>query len=215
MNKCQYTAHYIAAYCDNEFKKGLKGISEAETNDRLDAIIRLFCCLHGRDVFIKSYTKYLSSRLLNKSYISKEAEESMLQKLKVECGHNTVNRISQMFTDMNLSKDLMAEFKQNAAARQIEQQGIEFVAEVLTNGHWPEQGAAACTLPPEMKDITSKFEQFYKHKHQNRNLTWLFQHGQVEIKPVFVTARNYTLVVNCYQSVILFLFNRYGTLTYN
>lgn len=111
MNKCQYTAHYIAAYCDNEFKKGLKGISEAETNDRLDAIIRLFCCLHGRDVFIKSYTKYLSSRLLNKSYISKEAEESMLQKLKVECGHNTVNRISQMFTDMNLSKDLMAEFK--------------------------------------------------------------------------------------------------------
>jgi len=63
-----------------------------------------------------------------------------------------------MFTDMNLSKDLMAEFKQNAAARQIEQQGIEFVAEVLTNGHWPEQNAAACTLPPEMKDITSKFE---------------------------------------------------------
>ncbi len=78
MNKCQYTALYIAAYCDNEFKKGLKGISELETNDRLDAIIRLFCCLHGRDVFIKSYTKYLSSRLLNKSYISKDAEEAML-----------------------------------------------------------------------------------------------------------------------------------------
>ncbi len=37
----------------------------------------------------------------------------------------------------------------------------------------------------------------------------------MEIKPVFVTAKNYTLVVNCYQSVILFLFNRHGTLTYN
>lgn len=66
-----------------------------------------------------------------------------------------------------------------------------------------------------MKDITSRFEQFYKHKHQNRNLTWLFQHGQVEIKPVFVTAKNYTLVANCYQAVILFLFNKYQTLTYN
>ena len=117
MNKCQLTAHYIAAYCDNEFKKGLKGISEVETSERLDAIIRLFCCLHGRDVFIKSYTKYLASRLLNKNYLSLEAEESMLQKLKVECGHNTVNRISQMFTDMTLSKDLMKEFSTKPAAK--------------------------------------------------------------------------------------------------
>jgi hypothetical protein len=54
--KCQYSPHYIAAYCDNEFKKGLKGISELEINARLDAIIRLFCCLNGRDYFIKSYT---------------------------------------------------------------------------------------------------------------------------------------------------------------
>jgi hypothetical protein len=103
-----------------------------------------------------------------------------------------------MFTDMNLSKDLMVEFKATPSARAIENQGIEFVAEVLTNGHWPEQNAAACTLPPEMKEITSKFEQFYKHKHQNRNLTWLYQHGQVEIKPVFVSTKNYTLVTNCY-----------------
>jgi cullin 3 len=111
MNKCTYTPHFIASYCDNELRKGLKGVSEQETNDRLEAIIRLFCCLHGRDVFIKAYTKYLASRLLNKTFLSKDAEELMLQKLKVECGHNTVNKISQMFTDINLSKDLMAEYK--------------------------------------------------------------------------------------------------------
>jgi hypothetical protein len=102
---------------------------------------------------------------LNKSYLSKDAEELMLQKLKVECGHNTVNRISQMFTDMNLSKDLMVEFKTTAASKSIDTSGVEFVAEVLTNGHWPEQNTAPCTLPPEMKEITSKFEQFYKHKY--------------------------------------------------
>lgn len=94
MNQCQFTPHYIASYCDNELKKGLKGVNEVETDVRLEAIIRLFCCLHGRDVFIKAYTKFLASRLLNKSSISKEAEELMLGKLKVECGHNTVNKIS-------------------------------------------------------------------------------------------------------------------------
>lgn len=94
MNQCQFTPHYIASYCDNELKKGLKGVSEQETEARLEAIIRLFCCLHGRDVFIKAYTKFLASRLLNKTFLSKDAEELMLQKLKVECGHNTVNKIS-------------------------------------------------------------------------------------------------------------------------
>ena len=94
MNNCQFSPHYIASYCDNELRKGLKGVSEAETEARLEAIIRLFCCLHGRDVFIKAYTKFLASRLLNKTYLSQEAEELMLQKLKVECGHNTVNKLS-------------------------------------------------------------------------------------------------------------------------
>jgi Cullin family len=36
----------------------------------------------------------------------------------------------------------------------------------------------------------------------------------VEIKPVFVQGKNYTLVTNCYQAVVLFLFNRNQTLTY-
>lgn len=158
MNKCSMTPHFIAAYCDNEFKKGIKGVNEAEINIRLDAIIRLFCCLHGRDIFIRAYTKHLSSRLLNKSFLNKDAEELMLQKLKVECGHNTVNKLASMFNDINLSKEMMAEFKKSKASEAIAASGVDFSAEVLTNGHWPEQAQAACSLPKEMKDLTFKFE---------------------------------------------------------
>lgn len=78
----------------------------------------------------------MAGRLLNKTYLSNDAEELMLQKLKVECGHNTVNKISQMFTDITLSKDLMTAFKQKYNNGNIE--GVEFSTEVLTNGHWPE-----------------------------------------------------------------------------
>jgi len=60
----------------------------------------------------------------------------MLQKLKVEQGHNTVNKLSQMFTDMSLSQDIMAQFKERYRGGIVN--GIEFSAEVLTNGHWPE-----------------------------------------------------------------------------
>lgn len=106
MNSCGQTPSYIAAYANRELTTRLKGVNNEETEARLDAIVKLFCCLHGRDVFIKHYTKFLSLRLLNKTSISREAEEMMLQKLKVECGLNTVNKMSQMFTDIQLSKEL-------------------------------------------------------------------------------------------------------------
>jgi len=108
----------------------------------------------------------------------------MLGKLKVECGHNTVNKISQMFTDISLSKELMQVYKQKYPNGAVP--GIDFTNEVLTNGHWPEQSTGACTLPPEMKACCQKFEDFYKNKHSNRNLTWLFHHGTVELQPIFI-----------------------------
>lgn len=68
----------MAQFCDEEQRKGLKGLTEAEVNDRLDTIIGLFRCLHGRDIFMKSYEKELANRLLNKTNLSKEYEEMMI-----------------------------------------------------------------------------------------------------------------------------------------
>jgi tRNA(Glu) U13 pseudouridine synthase TruD len=51
-------------------KQGILGLSNEEVDARLSAIVRLFCCLHGRDVYIKAYQSYLSQRLLNKTMIS-------------------------------------------------------------------------------------------------------------------------------------------------
>ena len=105
MNKQQFTPAYMAQYSDMLFRSGLKGVDDNEVNARLDAIIRLFCCLHGRDVFLKQYEKELSTRLLNKTSISWDIEEQMIQKLKVECGANQVQKMTQMFKDMTLSRE--------------------------------------------------------------------------------------------------------------
>lgn len=70
MNQQQFTPIYIAQFSDREFRSGLKGLSDLDVHKRLDAIINLFRCLHGRDVFIKQYAKELGSRLLNKTSIS-------------------------------------------------------------------------------------------------------------------------------------------------
>lgn len=66
--------------------------------------------MHGRDVYVKAYQGYLSGRLLNKTMINAEAEELMLSKLKMELGINAVNKMTQMFKDMGLSKNMHSDF---------------------------------------------------------------------------------------------------------
>jgi hypothetical protein len=152
----------------------LKGASEQEIDSRLSAIVRLFCCLHGRDIFIKSYTKFLASRLLNKTLLSQEAEQEMLQKLKVECGVNTMNKISKMFTDMEMSKELQTAFTKVKGA---EIAGIAFSAEVLTNGTWPTDASPSASIPAPMKQCQAAYTAFYQNKHNNRKLDWLYHNG--------------------------------------
>jgi hypothetical protein len=78
MNACQATPAYMAHYSDMEMREGLKGVSNEQVDLRLTDVVRLFCCLHGRDVFIRCYSECLAKRLLNKTSVSQEAEEMML-----------------------------------------------------------------------------------------------------------------------------------------
>lgn len=59
-------------------KSGLKQMSDEEIDRILSAIVRIFCCLHGRDKFVNAYTNFLSHRLLNKTSVSSHAEEVMI-----------------------------------------------------------------------------------------------------------------------------------------
>lgn len=119
-----------------------------------------------------------------------------------------------MFNDIKLSKDTNKEFKESPVAKAIEESGVDFTVETLTNGHWPDQQQEPCILPPEMKEITTKFETFYKQKHARRNLIWLMHHGSVDLKPLFSTDKPYTFSMSSYQSIIVLLFNSNEELTY-
>ena len=205
MNKCPYSAHYIASYCDHEMKKGLKGISEADTEVRLNSLIKLFVCLHDRDVFIRYYTRFLAKRLLDETSVSDEAEQNMISKLKVECGHNIVNKISNMYQDKTLSENIMKEFV--TLSHKGSPDGILLNVQVLRNGCWPEQSLEPCMMPDELKNCFRMFEIFYLNKYQGRNLTTLLSYGSCELGTLFAK-KKYTCIVNPYQAAIILLFNK-------
>ena len=205
------TASNMAKYTDSQMTSGLKGKTEEEVHDILDAIIRLFCCLHGRDLYLKSYEKELASRLLAKSLISYDYEEHMIQKLKVECGAQQVGKMTQMFKDITQSKETQKEFSaNNENTNNI--MGVEFNVEILTNGHWPQMEEPTVILPNEIQACSDKFERWYKNAQSNRQLTWLFSNGQVEVA-VKYAAKPYQLILNVFQVAILCLFNEQDVVT--
>lgn len=210
MNTWSETPHSMASYCDQMFKTGIRGMSEDQIEEELNSIIRLFCCLHNRDIFIRAYTKYQASRLLEKTSLNTDQEQSMISKLKVECGFNTVSKLSRMFTDMELSKNVMREFK--GVSNQGEFKGVKIQADILTNGIWPEQNTQPVKLPPLLVECSQKFEMFYKNKHSGRHLQWL--HGQCTtlLNPTY-TDKIYGFTASVYQTAILLLFNDHEVLT--
>jgi len=84
------TAMSLVYYLDDQFKKDFKGLSEAEINERLERVIKIFRYLQDKDVFEGFYKNSLSKRLLDTrgqgSIPLEESEKLLVLKLKEECG---------------------------------------------------------------------------------------------------------------------------------
>jgi hypothetical protein len=78
LNQSKFAPKYMATYTDNMLKKGIMGKNTQEVDKMLSSVVRLFCCLNDRDIFIKELENFLHYRLLDKTITSREAEEMMI-----------------------------------------------------------------------------------------------------------------------------------------
>lgn len=58
-----------------------------------------------------------------------------------------------------------------------------------------------------MKNCITMFENFYRNKYQNRNLTWLYNNGSAELTTNYTKAKKHIFNVNVFQATILSLYN--------
>jgi cullin 2 len=73
----------LAKYCDSLLKKSAKGISESEIDEKLAQSITIFKYIDDKDVFQKFYARMLAKRLIHSQSQSMDAEEAMINRLKV------------------------------------------------------------------------------------------------------------------------------------
>ena len=70
-----------------------------------------------------------------------------------ECGSAFTSKLEGMFTDVNISKELMTEFKQSEHAQQCP---VDLSASILTTGTWPNFTAVDVNLPSIVSFIIQK-----------------------------------------------------------
>uniref|UniRef100_A0A8C1UUU1 Cullin 4A n=1 Tax=Cyprinus carpio TaxID=7962 RepID=A0A8C1UUU1_CYPCA len=155
---------------------------------------------------------YVDSKLRagNKEATEEELER-ILDKIMIifrfihECGAAFTSKLEGMFKDMELSKDIMIQFKQYMQ-NQSDPSNIELTVNILTMGYWPSYTPMDVHLPAEMVKLQEVFKIFYLGKHSGRKLQWQPTLGHAVLKTEFKEGKK-ELQVSLFQTLVLLMFN--------
>lgn len=205
-------AELIAKYIDSKLRSGNKEATEDELEETLDQILVLFRFVHGKDVFEAFYKKDLAKRLLVNKSASVDAEKSMLSKLRQECGAAFTSKLEGMFKDIDVSKDLLVQFRHHLSCHK-RSSSIDLTVNVLTMGYWPTYTPMEVKLPNFLLKHQKNYEKFYFNKKHGRKLQWQPNLGHCTLIAVFEQGKN-ELLVSLFQALVLLLFNEKDEITY-
>ncbi|KAG0046419.1 Cullin-4B, partial [Gryganskiella cystojenkinii] len=197
-------AELVAKYLDTRLRSGNKEQSVEELEMTLDRVLILFRYIQGKDVFEAFYKRDLAKRLLLGKSASFDAEKSMLSKLKAECGSGFTTKLEGMFKDMDISKDVMVNFRASKMYSKIGQ--LDLSVNVLTQGHWPTYAPVEANIPQHISQCQEIFKDFYLSKHKGRRLMWQHSLGHCVVKANFKGGSK-ELQLSLFQAIVLLLFN--------
>lgn len=193
----------LAKFIDKKLRsKKSNTISDIELDQLLDKVMTVFRYIDGKDMFEAFYKKTLAKRLLLKKSVSMDAEKSLIMRLKSECGSDFTQRLEGMLKDIELSKELTNQFKEETQG----ETKIEMDLSILTTSIWPNFKPIHVVLSNEMTAIQELVTKFYTKNHRHRSLSWLHTHGFCTMRALFPKGRK-ELTVSTFQAIILSLFN--------
>ncbi|AOW03975.1 Cullin [Yarrowia lipolytica] len=210
------TPELLASYCNTLLKKTTKTTEDFDLEAKLENAIVIFRFLEEKDAFQKHYTRNLARRLVYNSSASDDAERSMVNKLKNECGMEYTGKLNKMFQDISVSGELQEEFKervqqkrQDAAASGGEANLVDFSPTIIAEGCWPLPSVKdGFRLPNDLTKTYEAFTQYYQAKHQGRKLKWLWNFTKGDVKIHTKGSKiGYSVTASIYQIAILLAYN--------
>jgi hypothetical protein len=161
LNETSLPPKHFANYINNYLTKDCVGKSNQDIELVLSQIIRLFCCLHDRDWFIKESEHHYKQRLLSKTVKSNESEEQFLKKIEAESGLNATVNMKKMTKDITLSSDFAPDYYKKTKVTE-DAVNLESV-QCLTASAWSMEGSEFFPLekPLQLKKLYESFENHY------------------------------------------------------
>ncbi|CAH1971983.1 unnamed protein product [Acanthoscelides obtectus] len=209
-NKQNKPAQLLAKYIDAKLRA--KDLTEDQLEIILGKVMVLFRYIQGKDIFEAFYKKDLAKRLLLGKSTNQDAEDSMIGRLKSECGPAFTSKIEGMFKDINISQGINNAFKQHLV-HNLTPNSSDLCINVLTSSFWPNYSTYNVNLPPELVNYQATFQKFYSNNHSGRKLVWQSNLGHCIVKATF-DAGNKELQVSLFQTIVLLLFNEAEKLTF-
>lgn len=205
INQEYYVSNYLARYVNDFLRKGGVGMNYTEDalEEQMVHIVMLYSYIRDKDVFENNYRGYLSNRLLSDASASEQMEKKMIGKLKQESGYHWTQKLEDMFTDIQKSKDLIKLF-QREHGRFLD---LSLNVAVCTQGAWPSTRVTTVVVPSELEETVMRFTNFYQERHVGRRLNFRWDKGTAEVAVRFNDNTSKVLVVSTYQMGILLLFN--------
>lgn len=216
------TPELLASYCNTLLKKNTKTTEDFDLEAKLENAIVIFRFLEEKDAFQKYYTRNLARRLVYNSSASDDAERSMVNKLKNECGMEYTGKLNKMFQDITVSGELQEEFKQkvaqkrkDAAAEGEDAHLVDFSPTIIAEGCWPLPSSKdGFRIPGDLSKTYEAFTNYYQAKHQGRKLKWLWNFTKGDIKIQTKGSKiGYSVTASIYQIAILLAFNDADVIT--
>ncbi|CAZ84058.1 unnamed protein product [Tuber melanosporum] len=212
-------AEMIAKYVDALLRGGAKGTSTGTPGDEdarlahsLEQVLDLFRFIQGKDVFEAFYKRDLARRLLMDRSASRDAERSMITKLKTECGSGFTQNLESMFKDIEISREAISHFK-TTRNRAGNSPNVDLNVLVLSQSAWPTYDEVPVVIPLEMAQYLESYRNVYCEKHSGRKLMWRHALSHCVLRARFAPNVNKELVLSALQAVVLLLFNdaEFGT----
>jgi hypothetical protein len=122
------------------------------------------------------------------------------------------NKLEGMFKDVQLSKDLMRNFKNTFDIDNTLDMQID--VNVCTTGYWPSTNQIPCIMPQELSKACEKYKRFYLDQHSGHKLEWKYDQGQAEITIDFNPETRKSLVVSTFQMMIMLVFNSFKVVSF-
>lgn len=107
---CTRSAEYVSLFIDDNFKRGLRGKSDAEIDAALDKATVMVQHVTEKDMLERYYQKHLARRLLHNKSENPEAEKLMISRMQSELGKAFTGKFEGMFKDMATSEELTRDY---------------------------------------------------------------------------------------------------------